>query len=294
MECAIEVDNLTKSYGTNQVLKGIYLHIGAGQIFALLGTNGAGKTTTLECIEGLRTYDGGQIQVNGTCGVQLQSASLPGNMKAKEAIRLFAGWQKKTVDEGYLERLGVTPFLDKKYIQLSTGQKRRLHLAIALLGEPDIIFLDEPTAGLDVEGRVSIHKEIRALKGKGKTIILASHDMAEVEELCDRIYILREGEIAFTGSPARLTEHKEGSSFTLKLRFSRDPDVSHTDVLKKAKKEQDYYILQTQNIADTLSDIISCVEAQNITIYHVKTEQAEMEQRFLSLANETKEKDGDC
>ncbi|MFQ7737281.1 MAG: ATP-binding cassette domain-containing protein, partial [Emergencia timonensis] len=158
MSDAIRVEKLRKSYGSKEVLKGISFDVSRGEIFALLGINGAGKTTTLECMEGLKKYDSGSIEVNDRCGVQLQSSSLPGNMKAGEALTLFSKWQKTKVNSDYVKRLGVAPFLSKQYGQLSTGQKRRLHLALALLGNPEIVILDEPTAGLDVEGRVAIHR----------------------------------------------------------------------------------------------------------------------------------------
>ena len=197
---AILVDRLQKSYGSRAVLKDLTFRVYRGEIFALLGVNGAGKTTALECIEGLRTYDSGRISIHGRMGIQLQSASLPEHMKAMEAVDLFAKWNKASPGKAMLDALGIGEFAKKQYDQLSTGQKRRLHLALALIRDPDILILDEPTAGLDVEGRISLHKQIRQLKKEGKTILLASHDMAEVEDLCDRIAILTEGSIAFMGT----------------------------------------------------------------------------------------------
>ena len=197
MSCAIHVHNLRKSYGDHIVLKGLNFQIQKGEVFALLGVNGAGKTTTLECVEGLKTYDCGEITVNGKMGIQLQSSSLPAHIKPMEAVKLFAKWNKADVDYDMLAVLRLEEIEKKQYLELSMGQKRRLHLALALIGNPDIIFLDEPTAGLDVEGRLSLHAQIRKLKSQGKTIVLASHDMAEVETLCDRISILHNGNIIF-------------------------------------------------------------------------------------------------
>lgn len=202
---AITVKQLHKSYGEREVLGGIDFCVNKGEIFALLGVNGAGKTTALECIEGLRSYDSGEIKVNGKMGIQLQSASLPDHIKAMEAVSLFAKWNKVKPDEAMLESIGINEIAKKQYIELSTGQKRRLHLALALISDPEIVFLDEPTAGLDVEGQISLHDEIRGLKERGKTIILASHDMSEVESLCDRIAILTDGNIAFLGTVNDLT-----------------------------------------------------------------------------------------
>ena len=206
MKYAIEVRGLEKKYGSKMVLKGLDLQIEKGEIFALLGVNGAGKTTTLECIEGLRKYDGGSIVVNGKMGIQLQSSSLPAHIKPMEAIKLFAKWNQTKIDDNMLKALNIKEIEKSQYLQLSTGQKRRLHLALALISNPDIIFLDEPTAGLDVEGRLSLHEQIRKLKSLGKTIVLASHDMAEVEALCDRIAILNSGKIVFCGTPSELTD----------------------------------------------------------------------------------------
>lgn len=192
MSYAIEIHDLKISYGDHVVLKGLNFNVLEGEIFALLGINGAGKTTTLECLESLRRYDSGSIKVNGTMGIQLQCASLPANIKPMEAIKLFSKWNKATINYEMLNALGIGDLEKKKYEDMSMGQKRRLHLALALISNPDIVFLDEPTAGLDVEGRISLHEQIRKLKNQGKTIILASHDMAEVESLCDRIAILSE------------------------------------------------------------------------------------------------------
>ena len=158
MKDAIQVRGLKKSYGNKMVLRGLDFQIEKGEVFALLGVNGAGKTTTLECIEGLRKYDSGTIMVNGKMGIQLQSSSLPSHIKPMEAVKLFAKWNNTEIDYDMLNALGIREIEKSQYIQLSTGQKRRLHLALALIGNPDIIFLDEPTAGLDVEGRLSLQK----------------------------------------------------------------------------------------------------------------------------------------
>ncbi len=216
---AIEIIDLKKSYGDVAVLKGVNLTVQQGEILALLGVNGAGKTTTLECIEGLRPYDGGTIAVNGKIGIQLQSSALQAHIKPMEAVKLFAKWNKVAPDEATLKNLGIPELAKKKYGALSTGQKRRLHLALALIGDPDIIFLDEPTAGLDVEGRVALHGQIRALKGQGKTIILASHDMAEVEDLCDRLAFLKDGKIVFVGTVEEFTADGTADRASLEKHF---------------------------------------------------------------------------
>lgn len=285
MSYAVKVENLHKSYGSNEILKGISFSVSHGEIFAVLGINGAGKTTTLECIEGLRKFESGTIKVNGSYGVQLQSSSIPKDMQAIEALTLFAKWRRAPIDSEHVSKLGVEPFLRKRYSHLSTGQKRRLHLALALIGDPDIIFLDEPTAGLDVEGRVSIHTQIMNLKARGKTILLASHDMAEVEELCDKIIIIKNGEIAFSGSAAELTETAQ-SVFELKVRFSKAPDFSAAPSLSEFQSDKGYYQFTTDSLERTISQIIGCCKAQNIVLIDIKVERAGIERRFLEIARE--------
>ena len=150
MTNVIQINHLKKSYGNHVVLQDLNFSVNQGEIFAILGVNGAGKTTALECMEGLKKYDSGTISITGKTGIQLQSSSLPEHMKAAEAVRLFAKWNETVPDEEMLNTLGIYEFAKKQYYQLSTGQKRRLHLALSLVRNPDMLFLDEPTAGLDV------------------------------------------------------------------------------------------------------------------------------------------------
>ena len=266
MKYAIEVRGLEKKYGSKMVLKGLDLQIEKGEIFALLGVNGAGKTTTLECIEGLRKYDGGTIVVNGKMGIQLQSSSLPAHIKPMESIKLFAKWNQTSIDNAILKDLGIKEIEKSQYLQLSTGQKRRLHLALALIGNPDIIFLDEPTAGLDVEARLALHEQIRNLKSQAKTIVLASHDMAEVEALCDRIAILNSGKIVFCGTPSELTD-KVGRRYYIHLKT------------QEAEKS-----LETTNIEDTLISLLNECKQKKIQILDIKVDRGSLEQHFIKMA----------
>jgi ABC-2 type transport system ATP-binding protein len=275
MGVAIQIDNLIKSYGANTVIKDISFAVNRGEIFALIGTNGAGKTTILECIEGIRKYDRGNIMVNGNIGVQLQSASLPANIKAIEAYQLFCKWNKVQVNFELFNVFELAQLKNKQYKEMSTGQKRRLHLALALIGNHDIIFLDEPTAGLDVEGRVSMHAQIRKLKEQGKTIIMATHDMAEVESLCDRIAILKDGKIAFTGTVAELTSEM-GAQCRIYIKTEKP--------LQNADSEQGYWVFTSANIGDTLLELLEiCKQTQNVVL-DVKIEKATLEQKFMDIA----------
>ena len=266
MNSAIQVRGLKKSYDSNMVLNGLDFQIEKGEIFALLGVNGAGKTTALECIEGLRKYDSGTIVVNGKMGIQLQSSSLPVHIKPMEAVKLFAKWNRTKIDDTMLNTLGMKEIEKKQYMQLSTGQKRRLHLALALIGNPDIIFLDEPTAGLDVEGRVSLHEQIRKLKLQGKTIVLTSHDMAEVETLCDRIAILDSGNIAFCGTASELTD-KVGRKYFIHI-----------------KTEQGDNTFETDNIENTLISLLSDLKQKGIRVLDIKVDRGTLEQHFIEIA----------
>lgn len=266
MSDAIKVSGLKKSYGNHVVLNGLNFCVKQGEIFALLGVNGAGKTTTLECIEGLRKYDGGSITVYGKTGIQLQSASLPEHMKALEAVKLFAKWNKAPLDETMLNILGINELAKKQYYQLSTGQKRRLHLALALTRNPDILFLDEPTAGLDVEGRFSLHEQIRQLKATGKTIILASHDMAEVENLCDRIAILATGGIAFMGTVEELGKAL-GKHYNITIQTDDGTEKYESD-----------------NIGETLFSLLMQYKAQGKTVLDIQIDRGCLEQHFMKIA----------
>ena len=266
MTNALEVNGLRKSYGEKVVLKGIDLCVRRGDIFALLGVNGAGKTTALACIEGLRKYDSGSISANGRIGIQLQTAALPAHIKGSEAVRLFAKWNQKTPDASMLAALGADRIADRQYREMSTGQKRRLHLALALICDPDIVFLDEPTAGLDIEGRIFLHKYIRDLKAHGKTIILASHDMAEVESLCDSIAILRDGEIAFAGTVTALTE-KIGKHYNIRIQTDQGTEIYESD-----------------NIGTSLTAILKSYQEKNTLIQDIRVDRGSLEQHFLKIA----------
>jgi len=283
MNVGLSVNNLVKSYSNNLVINDISFSVAQGEIFGLLGANGAGKTTTLECIEGLRNYNSGEINVNGKIGVQLQSSSLPSHITVHEAFLLFCKWNKADENVELLDSFGLTQIKNKQYKSMSTGQKRRLHLALSLINNADILFLDEPTAGLDVEGRVSLHKEIRKLKEKGKTIILASHDMAEIESLCDKIAILKGGKIVFTGTPTELTSAYLGKS---KLMLKTKDPMDKTDFNFSGFIEvlQDYFIFTTENISEALLELLQYTKESKNEIIDIKIERASLEQRFIEIA----------
>ena len=216
-DLVIEVREFRKTYGDFVAVDGISFDVKRGEIFGLLGPNGAGKTSTLESLEGLREPNGGSLRVadvnpsreprklRNIIGVQLQSSGLPESITVDEAMRFFCAYH--SVDPRYdlLDRLGLTEKRGTQYHQLSTGQKRRLALGLALAHNPSVLILDEPTAGLDVATRVELHNIMREQQAEGTTIILATHDMAEAEEMSDRIAILLHGKIETTGTPMEIT-----------------------------------------------------------------------------------------
>ena len=288
----IEVNNLVKSYGKETVLKGISFTVEEGEIFALLGPNGAGKTTTLECLEGLREYDLGEVQVfgenpkkaieGGTIGVQLQSSSLPANLSVKDSMKLFCHWNQIKYRKDLLENLGLDVLENKAYKTLSTGQKRRLHLALALTHRPKVLFLDEPTAGLDVEARVSLHDEIRKLKKGGTTIILASHDMAEVEALCDRVGILVQGELRSMGTPGEIIREVEKEQW-IEVQWKEELSNPVFQHLFDHQIIQGVHRFKTEKQLEGLREILDFTENNQLNLSDLRIQKPTLEQRFIQI-----------
>jgi ABC-2 type transport system ATP-binding protein len=228
---AISVRDLRKSYGTEEALRGISFEINEGEVFGLLGPNGAGKTTTIEILEGYRTRDAGDVDVLGSdperagsafrerIGVVLQHSQLWPNLTVSETHRMFAGYYEhpRNVDE-VIALVGLNEKRDARVKTLSGGQKRRLDLGVALVGDPDLVFLDEPTTGFDPAARRAAWEMIRSLRSLGKTILLTTHYLDEAEQLADRLAVLREGVIIREGTPAELT----GGSNETEVRYRKD------------------------------------------------------------------------
>jgi ABC-2 type transport system ATP-binding protein len=204
----IAVSELVKNYGKIAALANVSFAVAAGEIFGLLGRNGAGKTTAIECIIGLRRPDGGAIQIAGIdaikspgqvktlIGVQLQATALQEKITPREALRLFARFypQSENIDS-LIEKFSLGEKADAHFETLSDGQRQRLGLALAVVHRPKVVFLDEPTAGLDVQSRRQLHEMIRQMRGDGRTILLSTHDLDEAEQLCDRVAIMHHGKI---------------------------------------------------------------------------------------------------
>ena len=299
-ESVVSVEQLTKRYGDLVAVDQISFAIRPGEVFGLLGPNGAGKTSTLECLEGLRTPDGGALRILGVdpvrhprklrdlIGVQLQSASLPDTIRVDEAMRLFCAYHGVPPRYDLLERMHLGAKAHAQYHELSAGQQRRLALALAVAHDPPVLFLDEPTAGLDVPARVELHALIRELQAGETTIILATHDMAEAEELADRVAILLRGRVAATGSPLELTA--TGAALTkISVRTQDgcllDAPVTFTAAQQAATKGE-YAIYFSEDTAQTVAAILAYLAAQSDPLVDLRVERPSLEDRFLEIVTE--------
>jgi ABC-2 type transport system ATP-binding protein len=253
---AIVVEDLRKSYGEHEAVRGISFRINEGEVFGLLGPNGAGKTTTVEILEGYRERDGGRVEVLGFdparaergyrehIGVVLQQSQLWPNLTVRETHRLFAGYYRhpRDVDE-VIELVGLGEKRDARVKTLSGGQKRRLDLGVALVGDPDLVFLDEPTTGFDPAARRAAWEMIRSLRSLGKTILLTTHYLDEAEQLADRVAVMRAGHIVREGAPSELT----GDTNETEVRYRRN---GHEVVVRTTEPTKLLHQLTEQALAE--------------------------------------------
>jgi ABC-2 type transport system ATP-binding protein len=298
-EVVIQVNDFRKQYGDFVAVDGITFEVKRGEIFGLLGPNGAGKTSTLESLEGLRAPDAGTLMVAGVdptreprklrnvIGVQLQSSGLPETITADEAMKFFCAYHDVPPRYDWLERLGLGEKRNDQFFELSTGQQRRLALALAVAHDPQVLFLDEPTAGLDVASRVELHELMRERKAAGTTIILATHDMAEAEEMSDRVAILLKGKIAAIGSPMEITA--TGADLTKVSVRSKESVLlkndQHIPGTSQSLVKDEYAVYFSTDIGRTVGAIIERVEAGGDSLIDLRVERPSLEDRFLEITN---------
>ena len=292
----IEVRAIRKTYGSLVAVDEISFTVHVGEIFGLLGPNGAGKTTTMECVEGLRAPDRGTISVLGLdpfrdaralkdrIGVQLQEAQLQKRIKVWEAIDLWSSLYSRVVDgEQLLGQLGLEDKRDAWFMTLSGGQKQRLFVALALINDPEVVFLDELTTGLDPQARRAIWELVRGIRRRGKTVFLTTHLMEEAERLCDRVAIIEHGRIIDVGRPAELVaRHSPERTVTIAT-----PDPSACDVFRTLPgvhvSVDNGSISIRGDQPDLVTSVIQCVSDRRIQVTDFQTTSPTLEDVFLKL-----------
>ena len=283
MSSAVTVSELRKSYGEVEAVRGVSFEIATGEIFGLLGPNGAGKTTTVEILEGYRRRDAGSVTVLGqdpataglawrqSIGVVLQSSAMYKTLSVAESLALFAGYfeQSREVDE-VVRLIGLEEKRDAHVRTLSGGQRRRLDLGLALVGDPELLFLDEPTTGFDPQARRRAWESISSLRSLGKTILLTTHYLDEAERLCDRVAVLRDGRIAAIGRPGELT----GALPPTEIRY------------RENGKE---VVLRTEEPTRTLHELTARSLAEGRELESLEVRRPSLEEVYLSLTEEQNE-----
>jgi ABC-2 type transport system ATP-binding protein len=298
MSVVVEVRNLTKRYGNLVAVDGANFSVAEGEVLGVLGPNGAGKTTTVEIIEGLRTPDSGEVSVCGIdalrepqrikelIGVQLQATSLYDQIRVKEVIDLFAGYYRKTTPTAtLLQEVSLDDKRDSYVSQLSGGQKQRLALALALVNDPAVLFLDEPTTGLDPQARRSVWGTIAGLRQQGKTIILTTHYMEEAEKLCRRVAIMDKGRIIALDTPNALIA---GAGLDSRIEIDHPPDALRS-LLRQAPlpatvtEDGDNMLFHTRQVSQTLKEITRIADEHDIDLESISVQKATLEDVFLTM-----------
>jgi ABC-2 type transport system ATP-binding protein len=294
----ITVDGLTKRYGSLVAVDSISFEVYPGETFGMLGPNGAGKTTTLEMIEGLRVPDAGRINFMGLdavhdrkrvqqrIGVQLQSQALWGELTVEETLKVFQSlFNKRTPVEDLLERFSLAEKRRARVRGLSGGQKQRLSIATALVNDPDLVFLDEPTTGLDPQARHGFWDLIREMQREGKTVIVTTHYMEEAEALCDRVAIMDHGHIMALDTPRRLVQ-THASESTIEFGASEHADPAPLAVLpgvSDLRSEDGALLLFTNDVSATLNALVRMADEKEMPIRSLNVRSATLEDVFITL-----------
>ncbi|HEX5476118.1 MAG TPA: ABC transporter ATP-binding protein [Vicinamibacterales bacterium] len=293
----VRVAGLRKTYGRVVAVADVSFDVGVGEIFGLIGPNGAGKTTTLECVEGLRRPDAGRITVlgfdparhaarlQGRVGVQLQEAQLQKRIKVWEAIDLWASLYRRPVDgRRLLQQLGLEDKRQAWFMTLSGGQKQRLFIALALINDPELVFLDELTTGLDPQARHAIWDLVRGIRDRGKTVVLTTHLMEEAERLCDRVAVIDHGRIVDIGTPADLVA-RHCPERTILL-ATEDPSaerwlasIPHAD---SVTRDGTRFTIRGRG-DDLVADVIACLSERHVRVTDFRTIVPSLEDMFLEV-----------
>jgi len=293
----IQVSRIRKSYGTTTAVSDVSFEVSEGEVFGLIGPNGAGKTTTMECVEGVRRPDAGQIsimgldpfrdryQVQNRIGVQLQQAQLQKRIKVWEAVDLWASLYPKPLDgNGLLEQLGLADKRNAWFMNLSGGQKQRLFIALALINDPEVVFLDELTTGLDPQSRRAIWDLVRGIRDRGKTVFLTTHLMEEAERLCDRVAIIEYGKIIDVGTPEELVgRHCPTRTVVLATVDSlAEERLRAIPQVEKVLRQDSQFTLQGRG-DDFVTEVIQCLSENRIRVTDFRTVLPNLEDVFLKL-----------
>lgn len=293
----IDVKGLVKNYGSFKAVKGIHFHVRNGEIFGLLGPNGAGKTTTLEMLVGLRKPDEGTAtigpydilkqlsKVKEIIGVQLQSTSLFELLTVEEILQMYASFYPSHISiPQIIDDMLLTEKRKSRIKGLSGGQKQRLAIALALVHDPQVIFLDEPTTGLDPQARRTLWDIILQLKEKGKTIVLTTHYMDEAHILCDRIAIMDQGDLIALDTPTELVKSLQSdSAIEFRVLQQEEMDFSSIDGVKKVGKSKDNYVLYSDHLQTTLTSLIHFASEKNLGLVDLQTRTATLEDVFIHM-----------
>ncbi len=300
---AIVVSGLMKHYGATRAVDGLSFDVTRGEVFGLLGPNGAGKTTTVEILEGYRQADAGEVRVLGVdpfvdgtelrprIGVMLQEGGLYPGLRTREVIRLFAAYHgvgHTTADE-LLDNVGLTADRDRMVRRLSGGQRQRLSLACALVGSPELLFLDEPTAGMDPQARANTWELVRSVVAGGTTVVLTTHLLDEAERLCDRVAIVASGRLAALGSPHELT-----SGERREVRFSTAATIDTVKLAHALELEHDavvadpagQYRIQAAGTPALISELATFLRDHDIAINSLEAGRQSLEDVFMQLVTE--------
>lgn len=294
-DTVIDVEDLRRGYsGGFEAVRGVSFSVRRGEIFALLGTNGAGKTSTVELLEGLAAPTGGRVRVFGLdprarraevrprTGVMLQEGGFPSDLSVAETVRMWGGLTSgaRPAAEA-LELVGLAGRASVRVKQLSGGERRRLDLAMALLGRPEVLFLDEPTTGMDPEGRRDTWALVRELRAQGTTVLLTTHYLEEAEELADRLAILHEGELVLTGTPAEVTATRPS-----RIRFALPAGVPAARLpltLRAAAHGRDVEV-RTERLQADLTELLRWAHDHGVELGGLDARSASLEEAFLEIA----------